>query len=67
MQLVNNYIFHFKWINTEIFNCDVLHFSELLQSLDMCENDPVAIARCFVDKVSGSHFLTQVYIVIGKK
>uniref|UniRef100_A0A8C4ZF51 DH domain-containing protein n=1 Tax=Gadus morhua TaxID=8049 RepID=A0A8C4ZF51_GADMO len=26
--------------------------SELLQSLDLCENDPVAIARCFVDKVS---------------
>ncbi|XP_059908136.1 pleckstrin homology domain-containing family G member 3 isoform X2 [Gadus macrocephalus] len=24
--------------------------SELLQSLDLCENDPVAIARCFVDK-----------------
>ena len=29
-------------------------FSELLQSLDMCENDPVAIARCFVDKVRGA-------------
>lgn len=28
-------------------------FSELLQSLDMCDNDPVAIAQCFVDKVSG--------------
>lgn len=31
-----------------------MHFSELLQSLDMCENDPVAIARCFVDKVRGT-------------
>lgn len=29
----------------------VVH-SELLQDLDMCENDPVAIARCFVEKVS---------------
>lgn len=29
-------------------------FSELLQSLDMCDNDPVAIAQCFVDKVSGT-------------
>uniref|UniRef100_A0A3B4U8D7 DH domain-containing protein n=1 Tax=Seriola dumerili TaxID=41447 RepID=A0A3B4U8D7_SERDU len=38
-----------KSINTEL---SVLHFSELLQSLDMCENDPVAIARCFVDKVT---------------
>lgn len=28
-----------------------LFFSELLQSLDMCDNDPVAIARCFVIKV----------------
>lgn len=28
------------------------NFSELLQCLDMCENDPVAIAQCFVDKVS---------------
>lgn len=25
--------------------------SELLQTLDMCDNDPVAIARCFVMKV----------------
>lgn len=25
--------------------------SELLHSLDMCENDPVAIAQCFVEKV----------------
>ena len=27
-------------------------FSELLQSLDQCDNDPVAIARCFVMKVT---------------
>lgn len=40
-------------IDSQPFNfiC-VLHFSELLQSLEMCENDPVAIALCFVDKVS---------------
>lgn len=25
--------------------------SELLQDLDQCDNDPVAIARCFVIKV----------------
>lgn len=25
--------------------------SELLQDLDMCDNDPVAVARCFVMKV----------------
>lgn len=31
----------------------VLQSSELLQALDMCGNDPVAIARCFVDKVRG--------------
>lgn len=30
-------------------------FSELLQSLDMCDNDPVAIAQCFVNKVSGKY------------
>lgn len=35
-------------VNSMIF---LPRFSELLQSLDMCENDPVAIARCFVDKV----------------
>ncbi|XP_021165489.2 pleckstrin homology domain-containing family G member 3 isoform X1 [Fundulus heteroclitus] len=30
---------------------DIYEFnSELLQCLDMCENDPVAIAHCFVDK-----------------
>uniref|UniRef100_A0A671MYT6 Pleckstrin homology domain-containing family G member 3-like n=1 Tax=Sinocyclocheilus anshuiensis TaxID=1608454 RepID=A0A671MYT6_9TELE len=30
---------------------DIYEFnSELLQSLDMCDNDPVAIARCFVIK-----------------
>ena len=26
--------------------------SELLQDLENCENDPVAIAECFVSKVS---------------
>lgn len=31
----------------------VLCFSELLQDLENCENDPVAIADCFVSKVSG--------------
>lgn len=25
--------------------------SELLQALDLCDNDPVAVARCFVMKV----------------
>lgn len=35
-------------VNSIIF---LPRFSELLQSLDMCENDPVAIARCFVDQV----------------
>lgn len=30
----------------------IICFSELLQSLDMCDNDPVAIAQSFVDKVS---------------
>lgn len=34
-------------------HCFVLYSSELLHSLDMCENDPVAIAQCFVDKVRG--------------
>lgn len=28
-------------------------FSELLQDLENCENDPVAIADCFVSKVRG--------------
>lgn len=28
--------------------------SELLQALDLCDNDPVAVARCFVLKVRGS-------------
>ena len=30
-------------------------FSELLQELENCENDPVAIAECFVSKVSRVH------------
>ncbi|XP_039518932.1 pleckstrin homology domain-containing family G member 3 isoform X1 [Pimephales promelas] len=33
--------------------------SELLQSLDMCASDPVAIARCFVDKSSYFQIYTQ--------
>ncbi|XP_073683581.1 pleckstrin homology domain-containing family G member 3-like [Garra rufa] len=33
--------------------------SELLQSLDMCANDPVAIARCFVDKSEYFEIYTQ--------
>ncbi|KAK2826209.1 hypothetical protein Q5P01_020423 [Channa striata] len=33
--------------------------SELLQSLDMCENDPVAIARCFVNKSDYFEIYTQ--------
>lgn len=28
--------------------------SELLQDLDLCDNDPVAVARCFVLKASVS-------------
>lgn len=36
---------------------DIYHFnSELLQDLENCENDPVAIAECFVSKVSKVHF-----------
>ncbi|XP_019130709.2 pleckstrin homology domain-containing family G member 3 isoform X3 [Larimichthys crocea] len=39
---------------------DIYEFnSELLQSLDMCENDPVAIARCFVDKSDYFEIYTQ--------
>lgn len=35
---------------------DIYHFnSELLQELENCENDPVAIAECFVSKVSRVH------------
>ncbi|XP_050989725.1 pleckstrin homology domain-containing family G member 3 isoform X1 [Labeo rohita] len=33
--------------------------SELLQSLDMCANDPVAIAHCFVDKSEYFEIYTQ--------
>lgn len=29
--------------------------SELLQALDMCDNDPVGVARCFVMKVRIVH------------
>ncbi|KAL4656416.1 pleckstrin homology domain-containing family G member 3 isoform X1 [Arapaima gigas] len=39
---------------------DIYEFnSELLQSLDMCENNPVAIARCFVDKSEYFEIYTQ--------
>ncbi|XP_035287695.1 pleckstrin homology domain-containing family G member 3 isoform X5 [Anguilla anguilla] len=39
---------------------DIYEFnSELLQTLDMCENDPVAIARCFVDKSQDFEIYTQ--------
>ncbi|XP_068437016.1 pleckstrin homology domain-containing family G member 3 [Clinocottus analis] len=39
---------------------DIYEFnSELLQSLDMCESDPVAIARCFVDKSEYFEIYTQ--------
>ncbi|RXM96385.1 Pleckstrin homology domain-containing family G member 3 [Acipenser ruthenus] len=33
--------------------------SELLQALDMCENDPVAIAQCFVEKSDYFDIYTQ--------
>ncbi|XP_021430146.2 pleckstrin homology domain-containing family G member 3 isoform X4 [Oncorhynchus mykiss] len=39
---------------------DIYEFnSELLQSLDMCENDPVAVASCFVDKSDAFEIYTQ--------
>ncbi|XP_051954783.1 pleckstrin homology domain-containing family G member 3-like [Xyrauchen texanus] len=39
---------------------DIYEFnSELLQSLDMCDNDPVAIARCFVLKREYFDIYTQ--------
>uniref|UniRef100_A0A8C4T9N8 Pleckstrin homology domain-containing family G member 3 n=1 Tax=Erpetoichthys calabaricus TaxID=27687 RepID=A0A8C4T9N8_ERPCA len=39
---------------------DIYEFnSELLQALDMCENDPVAIAQCFVDKSNDFDIYTQ--------
>ncbi|XP_071377792.1 pleckstrin homology domain-containing family G member 3-like [Centroberyx affinis] len=39
---------------------DIYEFnSELLQSLDMCENNPVAVARCFVDKSEYFEIYTQ--------
>ncbi|XP_077587439.1 pleckstrin homology domain-containing family G member 3-like isoform X2 [Stigmatopora nigra] len=39
---------------------DIYEFnSELLQSLDMCDNDPVAIAQCFVDKSEYFEIYTQ--------
>lgn len=36
-----------------VLDFSVLCFSELLQDLENCENDPVAIADCFVSKVRG--------------
>ncbi|NWR13715.1 PKHG1 protein, partial [Emberiza fucata] len=39
---------------------DIYHFnSELLQDLENCENDPVAIADCFVSKSEDFHIYTQ--------
>ncbi|KAG8510702.1 Pleckstrin homology domain-containing family G member 1, partial [Galemys pyrenaicus] len=39
---------------------DIYHFnSELLQDLENCENDPVAIADCFVSKSEAFHIYTQ--------
>nr|XP_008515217.1 PREDICTED: pleckstrin homology domain-containing family G member 1 isoform X1 [Equus przewalskii] len=39
---------------------DIYHFnSELLQDLENCENDPVAIAECFVAKSEEFHIYTQ--------
>ncbi|KAJ8341434.1 hypothetical protein SKAU_G00337250 [Synaphobranchus kaupii] len=39
---------------------DIYEFnSELLQTLDMCDSDPVAIARCFVDKSEDFEIYTQ--------
>ncbi|CAL9686392.1 unnamed protein product [Knipowitschia caucasica] len=39
---------------------DIYEFnSELLQSLDMCQRDPVAVAQCFVDKSESFEIYTQ--------
>ncbi|XP_047429445.1 pleckstrin homology domain-containing family G member 3 isoform X7 [Mugil cephalus] len=39
---------------------DIYEFnSELLQDLDMCDNDPVAVARCFVTKSEYFEIYTQ--------
>ncbi|XP_037675344.1 pleckstrin homology domain-containing family G member 1 isoform X2 [Choloepus didactylus] len=39
---------------------DIYHFnSELLHDLENCENDPVAIAECFVSKSEEFHIYTQ--------
>lgn len=39
---------------------DIYHFnSDLLQDLENCENDPVAIAECFVSKSEEFHIYTQ--------
>ncbi|NWR88865.1 PKHG1 protein, partial [Furnarius figulus] len=39
---------------------DIYHFnSELLQDLENCDNDPVAIADCFVSKSEDFHIYTQ--------
>lgn len=48
------FVFLFREVNwLHFLSCCVLSFSELLHSLDVCGNDPVAIAQCFVDKVRG--------------
>ncbi|OCT77863.1 pleckstrin homology domain-containing family G member 1 isoform X2 [Xenopus laevis] len=39
---------------------DIYHFNgELLQELENCDNDPVAIAECFVSKSEEFHIYTQ--------
>ena len=39
---------------------DIYHFNrELLQDLENCENDPAALAGCFVSKREEFHIYTQ--------
>lgn len=45
--------------STVRLHSNIFHYffiSELLRDLENCENDPVAIAECFVSKVSQGHF-----------
>lgn len=46
-----------------VLPCPGLCFSGLLQDLENCENDPVAIADCFVSKVSLQH---QIQSAVGE-
>ncbi|XP_061480101.1 pleckstrin homology domain-containing family G member 1 isoform X4 [Rhineura floridana] len=41
------------------FLIQICRISELLQDLENCENDPVAIAECFVSKSEEFHIYTQ--------